>query len=158
MRPLLTFLLTLTTTLAEPNLAEYQKTVIQEEWEQIFTTKSRTPIQISRTSPQWTEIIASFKPHFKANTPPGSQLSGSLTAFKNWALFSGDTTDPNDTPITPPDGFSSDTTILFLKTRDGWQVVDYGLGHSDAFYIIWTAQYGMPIELLTQKPAPPEDN
>lgn len=133
---------------AQHSLADYQKQVEHEEWDEIYSVKSRTPITLVIEAKEARPILDAFMPLFKKRTPAGSKLVGDIKAFKNWALFTGYSADPKGNPITPNDGTASDTTVLFLKTREGWTVVDYGLGHSDRFYIIWPAQYGMPVELL----------
>jgi hypothetical protein len=133
---------------AQDTLADYQKKVEREEWDEIYSVKSRTPITLAIEAKETQPILDAFMPLFKKRTPAGSKLVGDIKAFKNWALFTGYSADPKGNQITPKDGIASDTTVLFLKTREGWTVVDYGLGHSDMFYIIWPAQYGVPVELL----------
>lgn len=133
---------------AQETLADYQKKVEREEWDEIYTTKSKVPVRLPMDSKEAREIIAVFLPIFAKRTPEGAKLVGDITAFKNWAIFRGYTADAKGNQHTPKDGISSDTTVLFLKTNSGWTVVDYGLGHSDMFFIIWPAQYGAPVEIL----------
>ena len=71
----------------------------------------------------------------------GLQFTGSLKGFKNWALFEGQTTDAKDRNI-PHDG--GDTVALWLRTRNGWLLVDFNIGHTDVFYTIWKEKYGVP--------------
>ncbi len=141
---------------AQNTLAEYQKKVEREEWDDIYSVKSRTPVFVAQGSKEASAILDAFLPIFKKRTPAGAQLIGEIKAFKNWALFAGYAADSKGNQITPKDGIASDTAVLFLKTREGWAVVDYGLGHSDMFYIIWPAQYGVPVELL--EPPKAEDD
>ena len=152
MRIILIFLLVAAfvplTALSEESLAEYQKKVEEQEWETLYVTKPRTPTIVELDSEYGREIMKAFETIFQKRTPKGAKLVGRITAYKNWALFGGYTASANGDQITPEDGIASDTTILFLKTREGWTVVDYGLGHSDMFFIIWPAQYGAPVELL----------
>lgn len=133
---------------SEPSLSRYQEKVEKREWDELYFTKSRVPVDVPADSKLGKEILASIRPILTNSTPPGSRLVGRLVAFKNWAMFGGETTDSDGTRFTPEGGISSDTTILFLRTQTGWKVVDYGLGHSDMFFIIWPAQYGAPVELL----------
>ena len=152
MRTIIIFLLAVTfaplTALSEESLAEYQKKVEEQEWDALYVTKQRTPTIIDLDSEHGREVMKPFEIIFQKRTPEGAKLIGRITAYKNWALFGGYTASASGDQITPNGGISSDTTVLFLKTRAGWTVVDYGLGHSDVFFIIWPAQYGAPVELL----------
>ena len=76
------------------------------------------------------------------------RFQGSLRVFKNWALFLGSTVDGNGQSIKLPPMDNDDTVALWLRTRRGWQLIDSNTGHSDAFYIIWPEQYGVPKELV----------
>jgi len=71
----------------------------------------------------------------------GMRFTGSLEGSKNWALFQGGTTDAKGGNI-PHDG--GDTVALWMRTCNGWLLVDFNLGHTDAFYTIWKEKYGAP--------------
>ena len=43
---------------------------------------------------------------------------------------------------------NSDTAALWLRTVEGWRLVDFSGGHSDVFYEIWPEQFGVSRELL----------
>jgi hypothetical protein len=46
---------------------------------------------------------------------------------------------------------NDDTVALWLRTRDGWTLVDFDAGGSDAFYTEWSRQYGAPAALFLQQ-------
>ena len=43
---------------------------------------------------------------------------------------------------------NNDTVALFLRTCDGWRLVDFSGGHTDVFWLVWAEQYGVPKPLL----------
>ena len=75
-------------------------------------------------------------------------FSGSLKAYRNWAFFSGETVSPDGKPMRFPPQENSDTAALWIRTVDGWRVVDFSAGHSDVFYEIWPEQFGVPSVLI----------
>ena len=77
------------------------------------------------------------------------RFEGSLRAFRNWAIFLGGTVDKDGRAVKLPPMDNSDTVALWLRTKDGWRLVDWSAGHSDAFHIIWTEVYGAPKALVT---------
>jgi hypothetical protein len=52
---------------------------------------------------------------------------------------------------------NDDAAALWLRTRDGWRLVDYSFGHSDAFFVVWSEQYGVSRELLGMDQEPEAD-
>ena len=46
---------------------------------------------------------------------------------------------------------------LWLRTRDGWRLVDFSFGHSDAFFVVWPEQYGVSRKLLGMDQEPEAD-
>lgn len=135
--------------ISDDSLADYQNQIEEDEWDSLYASKSRKPTSVGPETKQGREILKPFETIFRKRTPKGSKLIGTITAFKNWAIFRGHAASASGDQITPEDGIASDTTVLLLKVRSGWVVVDYGLGHSDLFYIIWPAKYGAPVELLS---------
>ena len=39
---------------------------------------------------------------------------------------------------------NGDTVALWLRTSNAWLLVDFDVGHTDAFYTIWKEKYGAP--------------
>jgi len=117
-------------------------------WERLFFTKDREPVSISMESETGKALLNSFNPVLKKTQSADLKLVGELRAFKNWVIFRGYTANAAGAAALPEGGITSDTTVLFLLTKSGWVVVDFGIGHSDMFFVEWPAQYGMPEELL----------
>lgn len=60
---------------------------------------------------------------------------------------------------------NSDSLGLWLLTREGWKLIDFSFGHSDAFFVIFPQKYGVPRELVNlrhdspnEKDAQPRDD
>jgi hypothetical protein len=43
---------------------------------------------------------------------------------------------------------NTDVAALWLRTREGWKLVDFASGFGDPFYWQWSEQYGAPRALL----------
>lgn len=93
-------------------------------------------------------LIAAYQPILVMRTEPGTRLDGEYKVVDDWAFFLGNTVGPTGQPVTPTGGISSDTVILFRKVDGEWQVIDHGLGISDAFYLAWPEQHGAPEALF----------
>lgn len=98
-------------------------------------------------APDRASILSAYDPILGRGTLPGTRLQGELQVEGDWAFFLGNTVDGSGEAVTPPDGISSDTVILFQRRAGEWQVVDHGLGISDAFYLGWPDQHGAPKSL-----------
>ena len=118
------------------------------EWRELFDPPFAKPQEIPLDSLLRRELFELLRPPIARLAKQPVRFEGSLRAFKNWALFTGDTVDGKGRPVKFPPLDNSDTTALWLRTRDGWRLVDYSAGHSDVFYGIWAEQYGTPTELL----------
>jgi hypothetical protein len=118
------------------------------EWRELFDPPFTEPREIPSSSPLRKELFELLRPHIARLAKRPVRFEGTLRAFKNWALFDGATVDEKGTPVQFPPIDNSDTTALWLRTHAGWRLVDYSAGHSDAFYIIWSDQYGVPKELI----------
>ena len=92
-------------------------------------------------------VLSAYDPILKKEAP-GLSLDGSLKVDGEWAFFLGSTVNEAGEQVTPPDGISSDTVILFRKKGREWEVVEHGLGISDAYYLAWVEEYGIPKSLL----------
>jgi hypothetical protein len=72
-----------------------------------------------------------------------------LKAFKNWALFTGSTLDSKERPVAFEGSENSETCALWLRTREGWKLIDFNYGFGDVAWLIWIDQYGAPKKLLS---------
>jgi len=118
-------------------------------WREAFDPPFHEPAEVSRESGLRKKLFDLLRPAIQAQAGKGVLFEGSLKAYKNWALFVGRTMDKagGKSIAFKPHG-NDDTVALWLRTRDGWRLVDYEAGHSDVFYIIWHEQYGVPKALL----------
>jgi hypothetical protein len=87
------------------------------------------------------ELFDILRPEVERLYGKGMRFSGLLEGDKNWALFQGTTNNAKGQNV-PEDG--GDTVALWLRTCDGWILVDFNLGHTDVFYEIWKDKYGVP--------------
>ena len=83
-----------------------------------------------------------------AKEAPGLSLDGQLKVMGNWAFFIGDTVGKSGEAVTPPDGLSSDSVVLFRKLEGKWLVVEHGIGITDAYYFGWYQEHDIPEGLL----------
>ena len=83
-----------------------------------------------------------------AKEAPGLTLDGNLKVMGNWAFFLGDTVGKSGEAVTPPDGLSSDSVVLFRKLEGKWLVVEHGIGITDAYYFGWYQEHDIPEGLL----------
>jgi hypothetical protein len=118
------------------------------EWSELFDPPFVQPEEIPVSSPLRKELFELLRPAISRLAKRSVRFEGSLRAFKNWALFTGSTVDQHGAAVRFAPIDNSDTVALWLRTRDGWRLVDYSAGHGDVFYSIWTEKYGMPRELL----------
>ena len=117
-------------------------------WEMLYRPPFPGPTEMPTSDQGRKRIFDLLRPHAEKEAKTPVQFKGSLRAFRNWAIFTGETQDKSGTPIAFEGNGNSDTVGLFLNTIEGWKLVDYSFGHSDMFYMIWTEQYGIPKSLL----------
>jgi len=122
------------------------------EWSEIYQPASKTPAEIPVGSALRKELFKLLR----VKATPETHFSGTLKAFRNWAIFSGRTVDESGKSITHPPLDNDDAAALWLRTQDGWTLVAHSFGHSDQFYMIWPEQYGVPRELLGMHAVGPE--
>ncbi len=101
--------------------------------------------------PAGSKLRAELFDQLRKKTDSATRFQGSLKVFRNWAFFSGRTVDKAGKSIKHPPMDNDDAVGLWLRTRDGWMVVNYDFGHSDAFFVVWPEQYGVPRALLGLK-------
>jgi hypothetical protein len=119
-----------------------------EEWKQLYDPPFEKPSELGADSPLRKQLFNQLRPKVEAIAKQPVQFQGSLRAFRNWAFFGGRSLDEKGVSLKLPELDNDDTVALWLRTTDGWKLVDYAAGHSDAFFIIWPEQYGMPADLL----------
>lgn len=119
-----------------------------QEWREIFDPPFTQPAEIPAKSELRKTLFDLLRPRVEKVAKRAVLFEGSLRAFKNWALFMGRTLDAKGDSVKLPPIGNDDTVALWLRTREGWKLVDFGAGVSDAGHIIWAEQYGAPKELL----------
>lgn len=119
------------------------------EWQEIYKPPVKEPTEVKKGSKLRKELFDKLRPKI-SKMVAGKKLmfSGSLKTYRNWAFFSGRTVDEKGASMQLGELKNSDTVALWLRTRDGWQLVDFSGGHSDVFYVVWPEQYGAPRSLL----------
>lgn len=122
------------------------------DWNEIYQPASKVPTEIQVGSALRKELFKLLR----AKVTPETHFSGSLKAYRNWAIFSGRTVDESGKSIKHPPLDNDDAVALWLRTQDGWSLVAHSFGHSDQFYLIWPEQYGVPRELLGMDASGPE--
>jgi len=142
---------TITLTMAFSPFALCQKPMIEPgtaDWRELYDPPSSQPQEVASNNPLRKQLFDQLR--FRLNSKIKSKLlfEGSLKAFKNWAVFVGNSVDDSGKPIKFPPMDNSDTAALWIRTKAGWQLVDYSSGHSDAFFPIWHERYGVPKELV----------
>ena len=118
-------------------------------WTKVYDPPYRVPTEIPKGSDLRKSLFDQLRPKIAALVQGKKILfNGTLKAYRNWAFFNGETVNTAGHPIGLPPNDNSDTAALWLRTRDGWRLVDYRGGHSDVFYTVWPAQYGVSKKLL----------
>jgi len=116
---------------------KYAEPVVQKQT--AFAFPKRT--EISSESGLRKVLFDILRPEVERSYGKGMRFEGSLEGFKSWALFQGNTLDAKGRNV-PEDG--GDTVALWLHTYNGWLLVDFNVGHTDVFYMIWKEKYGAP--------------
>lgn len=121
------------------------------EWAELYQPPYKKPSEL----PVGSELRKELFNMLRKETDPATKFKGSLKAFRNWAVFLGETVDANGQSITHPPHDNTDTACLWIRTEKGWVIVESSFGHSDAFYIIWPEIYGTPEALIgMEEPSP----
>ncbi|MDD5351318.1 MAG: hypothetical protein PHQ12_13995 [Chthoniobacteraceae bacterium] len=121
-----------------------------DEWKRRFDPPFIAPAEIPRDSALRKTLFEPLRVKIAKKAKAPVRFEGSLRAYRNWAFFQGGSVDAKGKAVVDNDWFgSSDTVGLWLRTREGWQLVAWSWGHTDAFYIhYWPNAYGAPRELL----------
>jgi hypothetical protein len=117
-------------------------------WREMFDPPFTKPAEIPKDMPLRKQLFDLLRPKVERVAKQKVQFEGSLRAFKNWAMFTGRTLDTDGKSVKFPDLGNDDTAALWLRTNEGWRLIDHSTGHSDAFFAIWHEQYGAPKELV----------
>ena len=137
-------MLILSSVLAQPEVIRPDS----REWRELFDPPFAQPQEISPSSTLRKQLFELLRSPIVRIAKRSVRFEGNLRAYKNWAVFIGSTVDERGAPVKFPPIDNSDTAALWLRTRDGWRLVDYSAGHSDMFLWIWAQQYGALGELL----------
>lgn len=113
-----------------------------------FDPAADTPVEVPRGSPLRKTLFDILRPRVEEQAAAKILFEGRLTACRNWAFFLGRTMGADGRKVTLSDMGNDDTVALWLRTRDGWTLVDFDAGGSDAFYTEWSQQYGAPAALF----------
>ncbi|MFN0076569.1 MAG: hypothetical protein ACKVY0_08850 [Prosthecobacter sp.] len=119
-----------------------------EEWRTLYEPAFEKPTELDADSELRKSLFQLIRQRAEKIAKQPVKFQGHLRVYRNWAFFGGSSVDVNGKPVEYPELGNSDTVALWLRTLDGWKLVDFAAGHSDAFFIIWPEQYGMPAELL----------
>ncbi len=117
-------------------------------WKELYDPPYKKPTEVPIGTELRKELFNLVRPKLEAIAKQPIKFQGNMKAYRNWALFTGQSLDKDGKPVAYPDLGNSDTVALWLRTVDGWKLVDFSGGHSDVFYLIWTEQYGVPRALI----------
>ena len=149
MQPVTFLICTWTLILACPLPAETQLAPPgSETWREIFDPPFTKPTELPAKSPLRKALFEQLRPRIEKDAKHQVRFAGTLRVVKNWALFTGTTVDAKGNSVKMPPMDNDDTAALWLRTRDGWKLVDFSSGHSDPVQVIWTEKYGLPRELV----------
>jgi hypothetical protein len=114
------------------------------DWAEIYNPPYKSPTELPPDSALRRELFSILR----GKATPQTRFSGSLKVFKNWALFIGRTVDQKGESLKHPPMDNDDALGLWLRTTEGWKLVDFSFGHSDAYFVMFPQQYGVPPELV----------
>lgn len=119
-----------------------------QDWRELFDPPVAKPTEVPVNSGLRRTLFDQLRPQIEREAKRAIQFRGTLRTFKNWALFEGSSVDSKGNSVKLPPMDNDDTVALWLRTRDGWRLIDFSGGHSDVFYIVWSEKYGVPGDLL----------
>ena len=119
------------------------------QWVVTFDPPYAAPTEIPADSPLRRTLFDLLRPSIERVAKRPVQFQGHLRAFKNWALFVGSTVDKEGRAVKmPPTADNNDMVGLWLRTWEGWKLVDCRSGDSHDSWLAWTQQYGVPWALI----------
>lgn len=123
------------------------------EWAEVYDPPYKVPTELPAESALRKELFDSLR----LKVTPQHKFTGSLKVYRNWAFFVGATVDNKGEPLKHPPHDNSDAVAIWLRTSQGWKLIDFSFGHSDAFYLLWSEKYGVPADLIGITPKPSEE-
>lgn len=124
----------------EPLITEYR--------DELFSPAYGAPTELSKDEPLRKQLFDMLRVPVAELAGRKVIFLGSLKVFRNWAFYSGSVLDSKGERVGFEPMGNADCVALWLRTRAGWVLVDFSVGHSDVFWQVWHAQYGAPAELL----------
>ncbi|MFC5050612.1 hypothetical protein ACFPK9_08305 [Rubritalea spongiae] len=137
-------LISILTSITPSVIAEPMIPTSSSQWAELYQPPYKQPTELPVGSKLRKELFNMLR----KETDPATKFKGSLKAFRNWAVFIGETVNAKGQMITHPPFDNPDTACLWIRTTKGWVIVESSFGHSDAFYIIWPEIYGTPKGLI----------
>jgi len=116
-----------------------------------FDPASDAPTEVPRGSDLRKTLFDTLRPRVEEQAGTKILFEGRLKTCRNWAFFLGRTIGADGRKVALSDLGNDDAVALWLRTRDGWTLVDFDAGGSDAFYTEWSRQYGAPAALFLQQ-------
>ena len=123
-------------------------TLESDLWDELFEPPVEEPTEVKKGSELRKTLFEALRPAISKEAKQAVKFSGTIRVFKNWAFFVGASYDKKGELMGYPPMDNSDTCALWLRTRLGWTLVDYSVGHSDVFWDVWHYQYGAPNAVL----------
>jgi hypothetical protein len=114
------------------------------EWVDVYDPPYKVPTELPADSTLRGDLFDLLR----VKVTPQHRFTGSLKVYRNWALFVGATVDKKGEPLKHPPHDNTDSVAIWLRTSQGWRLIDFSFGHSDAFYLLWSEKYGVPAELI----------
>ncbi len=123
------------------------------EWAEVYDPPYKVPTELPAESALRKELFDLLR----IKVTPQHKFTGSLKVYRNWAFFVGATVDNKGEPLKHPPHDNSDAVAIWLRTSQGWKLIDFSFGHSDAFYLLWSEKYGVPEDLIGIIPKPSDE-
>ena len=124
-----------------------------DQWKSLYEPPYTKPTDIPRDQGLRKKLFDLLRPHIEREAKQdGIKFQGELKAFKNWAFFMGTVLDAKDRAIHFQPSENTEAAALWLRTKEGWKLVDFAVGFGDPFYWQWHEQYGVPRQLLGMDP------
>lgn len=97
------------------------------------------------------QLFDSIRPQAEKAAKSPVKFLGSLRQDAGWAVFTGEVVGPDGKSLPVGDAESSDAFALWQKKGTTWKLIEFSAGHTDAFYVDYPKQYGVPESLLFPK-------
>ncbi len=120
----------------------------KEMWDELFDPPFKEPAEVKKGNKLRKLLFEELRPSISKEAKKIVKFSGNIRVYKNWAFFVGASYDEKGELVIYPPMDNSDTCALWLRTRRGWTLVDYSVGHSDVFWQVWHYKYGAPNKVL----------